>query len=65
MMNKLVGFYTTNTIEGFHRRDRKIDKTKGAFTSDMALIKLVYSVVQDISDKWTMPIHSWSDHRTA
>jgi putative transposase len=52
--------YTTNTIEGFHRQVRKITKTKGAFTSDMALMKLVYLVVQNISDKWTMPLHNWS-----
>ena len=29
--------YTTNTIEGFHRQIRKVTKTKGAFTNDMAL----------------------------
>lgn len=52
--------YTTNTIEGFHRQVRKITKTKGAFTSDMALMKLVYLVVQNISEKWTMPLHNWS-----
>ena len=34
--------YTTNTIEGFHRQIRKVTKTKGAFTNDMALLKVVY-----------------------
>jgi putative transposase len=52
--------YTTNTVEGFHRQVRKVTKTKGAFTSDTALMKLVYLVVQNISDKWTMPLHNWS-----
>jgi putative transposase len=33
--------YTTNTVEGFHRQVRKVTKTKGAFTSDTALLKLV------------------------
>lgn len=51
--------YTTNIIEGFHRQVRKVTKTKGAFTSDHALLKLVYLVVQTISKKWTMPIHNW------
>ena len=51
--------YTTNTIEGFHRRVRKVTKTKGAFTSDNALLKLIYLVVQDITEKWTMPLHNW------
>jgi putative transposase len=52
--------YTTNTVEGFHRQVRKVTKTKGAFTSDNALLKLVYLVVQNVSEKWTMPLHNWS-----
>jgi transposase-like protein len=51
--------YTTNIVEGFHRQVRKVTKTKGAFTSDNALLKLVYLVVQRVSDKWTMPLHHW------
>jgi putative transposase len=51
--------YTTNIVEGFHRQVRKVTKTKGAFTSDTALLKLVYLVVQRISEKWTMPVHNW------
>jgi putative transposase len=52
--------YTTNPIEGFHRQVRKVTKTKGAFTSDIALQKLIYLVVQKISEKWTMPLQNWS-----
>lgn len=52
--------YTTNSVEGFHRQVRKVTKTKGAFTSDNALMKLVYLVVLNISEKWTMPLHNWS-----
>lgn len=51
--------YTTNAIEGMHRQIRKVTKTKGAFTSDQALLKLVYLVVMDLSKKWTMSIHNW------
>jgi putative transposase len=51
--------YTTNIVEGFHRQVRKVTKTKGAFTSDNALLKLVYLVVQRVSEKWTMPLHNW------
>lgn len=36
-IRKLV--YTTNTFEGYHRQIRKVTKTKGAFPSDMALLK--------------------------
>lgn len=52
--------YTTNIVEGFHRQVRKVTKTKGAFTSDNALLKLVYLVVNRISEKWTMPLHNWN-----
>ena len=46
-------------MEGFHRKVRKVTKTKGAFTSDTALVKLVHLVVQRVSEKWTMPLHNW------
>ena len=52
--------YTTNTIEGFHRQVRKVTKTKGAFTSDMALLKLIYLAHNNISQKWTMPLSNWA-----
>jgi putative transposase len=52
--------YTTNTIEGFHRQVRKVTKNKSAFTSDMALLKLIYLAQRNISKKWTQPLHNWS-----
>jgi len=57
-VKKLI--YTTNTIEGYHRQIRKVTKTKGAFTSDMALLKLIYLATQNIQKKWTMPLANWS-----
>lgn len=57
--NALSIIYTTNPIEGVHRQLRKITKSKGAFSSDQALLKLMYLIVKDISRKWTMPIHNW------
>ncbi len=57
-VRKLI--YTTNTIEGFHRQVRKVTKTKGAFTSDMALLKLIYLAQRNISQKWTMPLNNWA-----
>jgi transposase-like protein len=51
--------YTTNTIEGYHRQIRKVTKNKGVFTSDMALLKLIYLATERISQKWTMPLQSW------
>ncbi|WP_443020436.1 transposase [Sphingobacterium sp. SYP-B4668] len=51
--------YTTNPIEGMHRQVRKITKTKGAFSSEQALMKLMFLIIKDISKKWTMPMHNW------
>jgi transposase-like protein len=51
--------YTTNTIEGFHRQVRKVTKTKGAFPSDMALLKLIYLAYRNIRKKWTHPLQNW------
>jgi putative transposase len=52
--------YTTNAVEGFHRQVRKITKTKGAFPNDMALLKLIYLAVENISKKWTSPLQNWA-----
>lgn len=52
--------YTTNTIEAFHRQIRRVTKTKGAFTSDNALMKLLFLVQRDVTDKWQRPMHNWN-----
>ena len=57
-IRKLI--YTTNAIEGFHRQVRKFTKTKGAFTSEMALFKLVYCACQKIAEKWNQPLQNWA-----
>ena len=57
-IRKLI--YTTNTIEGYHRQIRKVTKNKGVFTSDMALLKLIYLATERIQEKWTMPLSNWS-----
>ena len=52
--------YTTNTIEEYHRQIRKVTKNKGAFTSAMALLKLLYLATERISRKWKMALHGWA-----
>jgi len=52
--------YTTNAVEGYHRQLRKVTKTKGAFTSDMALLKLIYLATKNIEKKWTSPLQNWA-----
>jgi transposase-like protein len=57
-IRKLI--YTTNTIEGYHRQIRKVTKNKGVFTSDVALLKLIYLATERIQQKWTIPLSNWA-----
>lgn len=52
--------YTTNIVEGFNRQIRKITKTKGVFTNQMALMKLIYLTQNDITKKWINPTNNWN-----
>lgn len=51
--------YTTNVIEGYHRQLRKATKTKTAYSTDEALLKVIYLATMDVTKKWTKPIHGW------
>ncbi|MES1221432.1 MAG: IS256 family transposase [Bacteroidota bacterium] len=52
--------YTTNIIEGFHRQLRTVTKSKGAFQSEDALMKLLFLVQETIVAKWNKPVHNWN-----
>jgi len=39
---------------------RKITKTRAAFPTEEAALKLLYLGLQNVSKKWTIPIHDWS-----
>ena len=56
-VRKLI--YTTNPVEGYHRMVRKVTKSKGAFTSDMAMLKLVYLATLNFQKKWKNSIKNW------
>ena len=53
--------YTTNAIESMNMTLRKVIKNKRVFPSDDAVFKLLYLAINNISKKWTMPIHNWKD----
>lgn len=53
--------YTTNTVEGYHRQLRKVTKTNGAFSSDVALQKLVYLTIQNRQIKWKTTTYNWKE----
>lgn len=50
----------TNTVEGFHRQLRCVTKSKGAFSSETALLKLLYLTTQRIIERWRMPLQNWA-----
>ena len=52
--------YTTNPIESFHSQLRKVTKTKRVFPSDMALMKLLYLVQENVAKKWNTPVLEWN-----
>jgi transposase-like protein len=53
--------YTTNALENFNRQLRKVTKTKSAFVSDDALLKQLYLITMQVTDKWTMPLKEWGN----
>jgi putative transposase len=52
--------YTTNVIESLNFSLRKITKTRAAFPTEEAAIKLLWLGLRNIEKKWTMPIKEWS-----
>ena len=52
--------YTTNAVEAIHRQFRKLTKTKGAFSNENSLLKLLYAGILNATEKWTIPIQNWS-----
>lgn len=56
-IRKLI--YTTNPIEGMHRQIRKVTKSKGAFPSDQALLKLVWLATQQFTKQWQKALPHW------
>lgn len=51
--------YTTNVIESLNMSLRKITKTRAAFPTEEAAFKLLWLGLQNIENKWTMPIRDW------
>ena len=51
--------YTTNAIESVNDGLRRVIKNRGSFPSDEAALKLLYLALQNLSQKWTMPVKDW------
>ena len=57
LIRKMI--YTTNMIESYHRNIRKMTKTKAAFTSDNALLKLAFLAIQNMEKIWNKTAFQW------
>ena len=49
-IRKLI--YTTNAIERFNRKLRKVTKTRTVFPTDDLLFKILFLAMKDITAKW-------------
>lgn len=52
--------YTTNPIESYNRCVRKVSKTKGSFSSEEGLLKILYLTTMDVSKKWNHRHRDWN-----
>lgn len=52
--------YTTNPIESYHRMVRKVTKTKGAFSSEDAILKQIYLATINANTKWHGQMFGWN-----
>jgi putative transposase len=57
-MRRLV--YTTNAIESYHRGIRKYMKNRSIFPDEIALTKLLYMAMVNVTRKWNKNIFHWN-----
>lgn len=51
--------YTTNPVEALHRIMRKVTKSKGAWSSDKALLKQLYLTLMHNQKSWNKKAYNW------
>lgn len=51
--------YTSNAVEGLHRRMRKVTKSKAVFPSSQSLFKMLYLAINDIANKGPIKCNGW------
>lgn len=51
--------YTSNAIESVNSAFRKMTRGKGAFPNEMAVYKVLYLRIKELSEKWKKPIQNW------
>jgi putative transposase len=58
-LSRTPPIYTTNAIESLNMTLRKVIKNHRAFPTDESAFKVVYLAMNNIAQKWTMPISNW------
>jgi len=51
--------YTTNAVESLNYQLRKVTKNRSTFSTDDAILKILYLAIRNACKKWTMPIREW------
>jgi transposase-like protein len=51
--------YTTNAVESMNYQLRKVTKNRSSFSTDDAILKILYLAIRNASKKWSMPIREW------
>ena len=51
--------YTTNAVESLNYQLRKVTKNRSSFSTDDAILKILYLAIRNASKKWTMPVREW------
>jgi len=51
--------YTTNAVESLNYQLRQVTKNRSSFSTDDAILKILYLAIRNASKKWTMPIRDW------
>jgi transposase-like protein len=51
--------YTTNAVESLNYQLRTVTKNRLSFSTDDAILKILYLAIRNASKKWTMPIREW------
>lgn len=51
--------YTTNIVESFNNTLRKSVRNRGHFSTEDAIIKVLYLAIRGVPRKWNMPIRDW------
>ncbi len=53
--------YTTNAVESVHSMMRRATKTKAAFPTEEAALKMIFLQLWRLERKWTIPLTNWAD----